>query len=54
MYGFITHGNTQISFYIRVEGYPEIGYFGYTKREAIKNYRQKFGLIGKHIYFSEW
>lgn len=54
MTGFIHGGNTQIAFYIYVVGYPEIGYLDYTLREAIKNYRQRFGLVGKHINFIKY
>lgn len=35
MYGFINKGNTQASFYIRVDGYPEEGYLYYSLRDAI-------------------
>ena len=34
--------------------YPEITYYDYTKRDAIKNYRTRFGLVGKHIDFYDW
>ena len=54
MYGFISRGNSQVSFYIRVEGYPERGFFDYTFREALKAYRQQYGLVGKHINFFDW
>lgn len=29
--------------------YPEIGYYAYGKREAIKRYRNEHGLKGKHL-----
>lgn len=54
MYGFISRGNTQVNFYIKVEGYPEIAYFDYTLRNALKNYRIRFNLVGKHIHFFDW
>lgn len=50
-YGFIHKGNSQIDFYIRVENYPEIGYLGYSLKEALKKYRNKYNLKGKHITF---
>ena len=51
MYGFITKGNHDMPFYIKVEGYPELGYGGYTVREAIRQYRRTFDLVFKHIEF---
>ena len=51
MYGFITKGNNVVSFYIRVEGYKEVGYNGYSLKEAVKQYRSKNGLTGRHIRF---
>lgn len=51
MYGFINKGNTQVSFYIRVEGYPEIAYLDYSLRDAIRKYRETYGLRYKHIDF---
>lgn len=29
--------------------YPEQRYLYYSKREAIKRYREKFGLVGKRV-----
>ena len=51
MVGFISKGNNVVSFYIRVNGYKEIGYNGYSLRAAIKKYRKDNNLTGKHIYF---
>lgn len=51
MYGFINKGNTQASFYIRVDGYPEEGYLYYSLRDAIRKYRDAYGLRYKHIDF---
>lgn len=34
---------------IRVHGYPTRRYLYYTKREAVKKYRQEFRLVGKHM-----
>lgn len=51
MIGFITKGNSTVSFYIRVNGYKEIGYNGYTLKQAIKKYRTDNGLTYKHIDF---
>jgi len=34
---------------IHVEGYEKIRYCLCSKREAIKMYRQKFNLVGKHL-----
>lgn len=39
---------------IRVLGYPTRRYLYYTKREAVKKYRQEFGLVGKHMVQCEW
>lgn len=49
LYGFKSKGNTQVSFYIRIDGYPERGYTYYSFRDALKLYREEFGLVGKHI-----
>ena len=46
---FITKGNTQVAFYIQVEGYPTMGYLYYTTREAITKYRREYGLEHKHL-----
>lgn len=51
MYGFIHKGNAQVAFYIRVDGYPEIGYLDYSLRDAIHKYRNEYGLRYKHIDF---
>lgn len=29
-------------------------YMGYSKREAIKKYREEFNAKGRHIYLKEW
>ena len=52
-YGFIHHGFGFAGLYwsFRVEGYAEMTYYGYTKREAEKKYREKMGLTNKKI---EW
>lgn len=34
--------------------YPERRYFDYTKREAVKMYRQEFGLVGRHMQTKDW
>lgn len=34
---------------IQVEDLPDQRYFDYTKREAIRHYRKKFDLVGKHL-----
>ena len=54
MYGFISKGNSQVSFYVQVEGYPQHGYLYYSKRDAIKEYRTRYGLVRKHITFYDW
>lgn len=51
MYGYIHKGNTQVNFYLRVDGFPEVGFFDYSLRDAVKKYRRDYGLIGKHITF---
>ena len=51
MYGFIHKGNTTVSFYIRVDGYPEIGFGGYSLKDALRKYRRDYGLRYKHITF---
>lgn len=48
-YGFIHGGNSQVSFYIRVDGYPEIGFNGYSLKEALRKYRNDYDLRYKHI-----
>lgn len=39
--------------HIRVSGYPHKIYLYYTKREAIRKYRQECGLVGKHLNMVE-
>ena len=39
---------------IRVDGFPKRRYLYYTKREAVRRYRQEFGLVGKHMKRIEW
>lgn len=51
MYGYIHKGNSCVSFYIHVEGYPETGYLYYSLRDAIRKYRIDNGLRYKHIDF---
>lgn len=51
LYGFISKGNSQVSFYIKVDGYPEIGFNGYSIRDALLKYRKDNGLKYKHIDF---
>ena len=51
MTGFIYRGNTQVSFYICVDGFPERGFLYYSLREAIKEYRAAYNLKYKHINF---
>lgn len=46
---YITKGNAWVSFYINDDGY-----YGYNKRDAIKNYREKHGLKGKHLRIVDW
>lgn len=31
--------------------YPSRDFVGYSEREAIKMYRQAFGLVGKHLEY---
>lgn len=49
MYGYIHKGNSQVSFYIRVDGYTESGFNGYTLKQAMRKYRQDNGLKYKRI-----
>ena len=37
------------AYIIRVDGYPQMRYYWYSKREAEKHYREKYGLKGKRI-----
>ena len=39
------------SWQIRVDGFPEMRFIGYSKATAIRRYRQMHGLKGKRI---EW
>jgi len=39
---------------IHVEGFPRWRYMDYTKREAIRQYRRQFGLVGKHITWCDY
>lgn len=34
---------------VQVEGCDYMRYFFYSEREAIRKYRQDFGLVGKHL-----
>ena len=54
MYGYIEKGNSQVSFWITVSGYPTRGYLYYSLREAKTLYRREFGLVYKHIDFHDW
>lgn len=38
----------------RWRDYPERRYIDYTKREAVKMYRQEFGLVGRHMQTNDW
>ena len=40
--------------WITVDGFPTKRYMFYTKREAVRRYRQEFGLVGKHMKRIEW
>lgn len=53
MYGFIHKGFGFAGKYysFRIPGLEEMTYYGYTQRESEKKYREKYGLVGKHI---EW
>lgn len=44
---YIEKSNGWIS--IEVDGYPRMRYLWYSKREAEKRYREKFGLVGKKL-----
>jgi hypothetical protein len=33
--------------------YHSMKYYDYSKREAIRQYRQQFGLVGKHLQLIE-
>ena len=45
-----THG-VNPSWEIEVDGYRAVRFMGYTKREAIRQYRRRFRLVYKRI---EW
>lgn len=45
-----THG-VNPAWEIHVEGYPRWRFMDYTKREAIRQYRRQFHLVGRRI---EW
>jgi hypothetical protein len=48
------HNSWGHGIYIRVDGYPEDGFYGYNKRSALKAYRDRYGLKGKHLIVHEW
>lgn len=33
---------------------PEIGFYDYSKRDAVRNYRQRFNLKGVHLLTVEY
>lgn len=39
---------------IKVDGHDRTRYLWYSKRDALKKYRQDNGLVGKHIVFMEF
>ena len=52
--GFIYHlNNRYFSLAIWVKGYPEYAYNGYSVKDAVKEYRNRYGLVGKRISFTE-
>ena len=52
--GFIYHlNNRYFTLSIWVKGYPEFSYQGYSIRNAVKEYRKRYGLVGKKISFVE-
>lgn len=54
MYGYITKGNTQVSFYITVSGYPHRGYLYYELEEAKAAYCEEFGIDIEQVNFDDW
>lgn len=54
MYAYIEKGNTMVSFYLTVSGYPHRGYNGYTLEEAKERYCEEFGLDVNEIEIDDW
>ena len=60
-YGVISGRKNCFSIYVAKDnGYdwptflPEISYQGYSKANAIKDYRRRFKLVNKKIEFYDW
>ena len=52
--GYIYHlHNRYFDLSIWVYGYIERSYNGYSVKDAIKDYRNRYGLVGKKIRFVE-
>lgn len=54
MYGYIEKGNSIVSFYITVSGYPYRGYNGYTLEEAKERYCEEFNINIDDVNFDDW
>ena len=45
----IVDKNRYGAYVIRVYGYPEVAYYYYTKRDALRKYRRNHNLVGRKI-----